>query len=126
MFGARGLSLGDLLNRVSEAILEGIPESIWIKAEISQLRTIKGDHLVIELVERDEFGNLNARAQSFLWKGKSITILSKFKTATGGKLNAGIKVMLFADEWFNSTKHPDASIGKIIRHFSGSQSDCAD
>jgi len=103
MFCAGGVSLGDMLNRVSDAILAGIPESIWIKAEISHLRTIKGDHLAIELVEHDESGNLKARAQAFLWKGKSITILSKFKTATGGELNAGIKVMLSVKTEFSAT-----------------------
>jgi exodeoxyribonuclease VII large subunit len=91
------------LNRVSNAILEGVPEFVWIKAEISQLRKIKGDHLAIELVELDESGNLKARAQAFLWKGKSITILSKFKTATGGELNAGIKVMLSVKTEFSAT-----------------------
>ena len=99
----QGVTLGELLNRVSNAIFERIPGSVWLKAEISQLRTIKGDHLAIELVEHDGSGNLKARAQAFLWKGNSVAIISKFETATGGGLNAGIKVMLSVKTEFSAT-----------------------
>jgi exodeoxyribonuclease VII large subunit len=89
-----GISLAELMSRISTAISKGITGNLWVKAEISQLRTIKGDHLAIELVEHDDVGNLSARVQSFLWKGKSKTLIGKFKSATGSELVAGIKVML--------------------------------
>ena len=89
-----GITLVELMSRVSLVISNGIAGSLWVKAEISQLRTIKGDHLAIELVEHDEAGHLAARTQSFLWKGKSRALIEKFKSATGSELVAGIKVML--------------------------------
>lgn len=88
------ISLAELMILVSAAISNGIAGSLWVKAEISQLRTIKGDHLAIELVEHDKAGHLAARTQSFLWKGKSRALIEKFKSATGSELVAGIKVML--------------------------------
>ncbi len=98
-----GIGLGMLMNRVSSAILRDIPDLVWVRAEISQLRTIKGDHLAIELVEHDTEGRLTARAQSFLWKGVALKILAKFKAATGGELSSGIKVMLSVKTDFSAT-----------------------
>jgi exodeoxyribonuclease VII large subunit len=47
----KGISLSELLNRVKSVIHEGLPDAVWVQAEISELRG-KNGHLYPILTER--------------------------------------------------------------------------
>ena len=96
------IDLAKLLAEIATIVVNSLPDSLWIKAEISQVRRM-GEHLAIELVEHDRNGVLIARAQAFLWKNNLDKILSKFKITTGFEFNTGIKAMLLVKTEFNPT-----------------------
>jgi OB-fold nucleic acid binding domain len=98
-----GVSLGELMASVAEAIQTKFNGLVWVRAEISQLRPIKGDHYAIELVEHDPDGKMVARVQAFMWRGSASKLIAKFRLATAGDLNAGIKVMLSVKTEFSAT-----------------------
>lgn len=98
-----GISLGELMASVAEAVQAKFVGLLWVRAEISQFRPIKGDHYAIELVEHDPDGKMVARVQAFMWRGSASKIIAKFRLATAGDLNAGIKVMLSVKTEFSAT-----------------------
>ena len=98
-----GISLGELMASVAETIQAKFVGLVWVRAEISQFRPIKGDHYAIELVEHDPDGKMVARVQAFMWRGSASKIIAKFRLATAGDLNAGIKVMLSVKTEFSAT-----------------------
>jgi exodeoxyribonuclease VII large subunit len=98
-----GISLVELMASVAEAIQTKFISLVWVRAEISQFRPIKGDHYAIELVEHDTDGKMVARVQAFMWRGSASKLIAKFRLATAGDLNAGIKVMLSIKTEFSAT-----------------------
>ncbi len=61
-----GISLSELMASVGDVIQAKFTDLVWVRAEISQLRPIKGDHIAIELVEHDAAGKMVARVQAFI------------------------------------------------------------
>jgi exodeoxyribonuclease VII large subunit len=78
----KGISLSELLNRVRGVIHLGIPEAVWVRAEISELRG-KNGHLYPSLTERDERGEILAYSKGVIWKNRAAGIAAKFEQATG-------------------------------------------
>ncbi|MFO1418096.1 MAG: exodeoxyribonuclease VII large subunit [Methylotetracoccus sp.] len=99
----RGIALNAFMTQVTEAIALRVPRSQWVRAEISQLRSINGGHLAIELVEHDATGRLVARLQAFVWAGRSTFVQHKFAEATGAELAVGLKILFQVSAEFNPT-----------------------
>ena len=55
----RGTALIDLLAQVREAIEQGLPDMVWVRAEVSELRG-KNGHVYLSLTERNERGDVLA------------------------------------------------------------------
>lgn len=90
-----GLSLTDLLSRVSGVIKSAFPEPVWVRIEVSQLRSY-GGHLYIAALDRDENGNELAKASAHIWSRQVTTLSNKFLRETGMPLAAGIKLLVLA------------------------------
>ena len=91
-----GLSLREFLATLNRAIAERVPAPLWVRAEISQLRTLDKGHLALELVEHDGERRLAARAQAFVWAGGAPKLLRRFAEGAGVELQAGVKVLVLA------------------------------
>ena len=81
-------------------INEGLPEAVWVRAEISELRG-KNGHLYPTLNERDERGDLLAQCKGAIWKSRAEPIAAKFEEATGEGLRKDIKVLCLAKVRFD-------------------------
>src|SRR4051812_42586425 len=88
----KGTALIDLLAQVRIAIEQGLPDTVWVRAEVSELRG-KNGHLYLSLAERNERGDVLAQADAIIWKNQAIGITSKFERATGEGLRTDIKIL---------------------------------
>ena len=88
----KGIALSRLLNEVRGVLGEHFPNSVWIRAEISEISISKG-HMYLRLAERTESGQLLAEARGVIWRNQTEFITSKFKEATGEELKSNIKIL---------------------------------
>jgi exodeoxyribonuclease VII large subunit len=61
----KGIALTELLARVKGVVDQGLPDAIWVRAEISELRG-KNGHLYLTLTERNERGDARAQIKGSL------------------------------------------------------------
>ena len=73
----------------------------WIVAETSDVRVVRG-HCYMELVEKDDRGNMVARVSAVAWASVYAAINDKFVKATGSSLKTGLKVLVMATATFHS------------------------
>ncbi|MBN2702376.1 MAG: exodeoxyribonuclease VII large subunit [Methylothermaceae bacterium] len=100
------------MDRISRAIADHVPKQQWVQAEISQLKAANGGHWWLELAEHDDQANLAARARAVMWKPQAASLLERFKSATGGTLQAGLKVLVLVDTNF----HPAYGLSLVVRN----------
>ena len=91
----KGMSLFDLLAKVKRVVEHGLPDAVWVRAEISELRG-KNGHLYPTLTERDERGEILAQCKGAIWKSQAESITAKFEEVTGEGLKKNIKILCLA------------------------------
>lgn len=88
------LSLYELNTLVREVIETSFDRLYWVEAELSEVREVRG-HLFLELIEKDEWGNIPvAKASAKCWKSVWNTLGPMFERITGQPLLPGQKVLL--------------------------------
>jgi exodeoxyribonuclease VII large subunit len=97
---AKGVDLAELLARVNAAIDRGVPEPVWVRAEISELRG-KNGHLYLTLVQRNERGDILAQSRAIVWRDRATAITHRFEQATGAGLKTDIKILCLAQVRFD-------------------------
>lgn len=88
------LSLSELNGLVQQALLLTMPDTYWVKAEISELRVAANGHCYLELVERDSQGRLQAKARANIWRNTYAFLRPRFERETGQNLQAGLQVLV--------------------------------
>ena len=96
----RGTALIDLLAQVRLAVEGALPEAVWVRAEISELRG-KNGHLYPTLTQRNDRGDVLAQTTAAIWKGRAAGITRKFVEATGEGLRTDIKILCLAKVRFD-------------------------
>ncbi len=96
----QGISLSQLLSRVSQAVSKAIPSTEWIRAEISDCHS-KPAYFYLDLVELDGNRQLLCKAKGIIFQNRIPILTAKFKAATGGFLKPGMKVLLQVKVNFN-------------------------
>jgi exodeoxyribonuclease VII large subunit len=91
----KGIALTELLARVKGVVDHGLPDAIWVRAEISELRD-KNGHLYLYLAERNERGDILAQTKGVIWKSRAVGITAKFEQVTGEGLRTDIKILCLA------------------------------
>ena len=80
---------------VKEAIFDAFPATVWIVAEISELRFARNGHCYLELIEKDEDSdNIIAKSRAAIWKRTCNIIKPYFEMTTGQELASGMKVLI--------------------------------
>jgi exodeoxyribonuclease VII large subunit len=87
-------TLAQLNGLVKEALKENFPDLIWVVAEISELKINRNGHCYIELIQKGEHDNLEAKVNATIWASTYRILRPYFETATNQSLQAGIKVLL--------------------------------
>ncbi len=91
------ITLSQLQRSIQEAVVERFPLSVWVSAEISDLKVNASGHCYLELVERGESdGVAKAQVRATIWRGSYDSIARRFESATGRGLTRGIKVLVRA------------------------------
>jgi len=112
------------LNTTIKATLElAFPESVWVVAEISEIRCNSKGHCYLELVERKEEETI-AQIKANIWAYTFRNLASKFEKATGETLKQGMKVLLQVNVSFHEVYglslnvkdiDPTYSLGEMAR-----------
>lgn len=96
------ITLKELSSYIKDAIQLSFPESIWIIAEIGELKVNYSGHCYIDLIEKDPNSDeIIARSKATIWSWQFRFIKPYFETTTGQALSAGIKVLLSASVEFH-------------------------
>ena len=91
--GQIGLKL--LQELIKEALEDNFDRQLWVRAEIWDISVNASGHCYLTLVEKDEeTSNIVAKAQAIIWASTFRVLRPYFETATGEKLQAGMKVLL--------------------------------
>lgn len=89
------ITLFDLSNRIRNALQDAFPETVWVVAEISEMKENRTGHCYLELIEKDELTDeIKARARANIWSYSWRMIKPYFETTTGQPFSQGIKVLV--------------------------------
>ena len=112
------------LNTSIKTTLElAFPESVWVVAEISEIRCNTKGHCYLELVEREEEETI-AQIRANIWAYTFRSIASKFEKTTAESLKQGMKVLLQVNVTFHEVYglslnikdiDPTYSLGEMAR-----------
>jgi exodeoxyribonuclease VII large subunit len=89
------LTLQELNTRIRNAIQDAFPETVWVVAEISELKENRSGHCYLELIEKDEAtDDIRARMRATIWSYSYRMLKPYFESTTGQSFSHGIKVLL--------------------------------
>ena len=89
------LSLYELNALVRQALNESLPDTYWIQAELSDVRSNATGHCYLEFIQKDARGNnLIAKARGTIWANVYRMLKPYFEESTGQAFISGIKVMV--------------------------------
>ncbi len=87
------LTLFELNQWIKNILCESIPGTVWVVAEISELKENRNGHCYIELVEKQ--GNeIVARARATIWSYTYRMLKPYFESTTGQGFTCGIKILV--------------------------------
>lgn len=104
------LKLSELNLLIRKSLQESFPASLWIIAEISELKVNRSGHCYLELVEQ-EGEEIIARARATIWSYTFRMLKPYFETTTGKLFTQGIKILVNATVEF----HPAYGLSLNIR-----------
>ncbi|MCA1760550.1 MAG: exodeoxyribonuclease VII large subunit, partial [Bacteroidales bacterium] len=87
------LTLFELNQWIKDALSSSIPGTVWVVAEISELKENRTGHCYLELVEK-EGNEITARARATIWSYTYRILKPYFETTTGQFFTHGIKVLV--------------------------------
>ena len=89
------ISLSELTSRIQETIRSNFDSSLWIRAEISELRENPGGHCYLELIEKDSVSDtLLAKTKATIWASTYRMLKPYFESSTGQTLRSGLNVLV--------------------------------
>lgn len=118
------LSLSELLAMLEETVNSLFPSSIWVTAEIADLRCDQSGHWYLELVEKHD-GELKARIRGTIWASFYPSIITPFVTLTGQTLARGMEILALVRVRLHPVYglsldirsiDPQYSLGAMMRH----------
>lgn len=89
------LSLFELNRFVKQALHNHLPDTYWVQAELSDVRSNSSGHCYLEFVQKDTGGNhLIAKARGTIWSNIFKMLKPYFEQETGQQFASGIKVLV--------------------------------
>ena len=87
------LTLLELNQWIKDALSDAIPGTVWVVAEISELKENRNGHCYLELVEK-QGNDIIARGRATIWSYTYRILKPYFETTTGRFFTHGIKVLV--------------------------------
>ena len=119
------ISLYELNNLVKQALHRYLPDTYWIEAELSDVRSNYSGHCYLEFVQKDASGNtLIAKARGTIWSNVYKMLKPYFEEETGQAFASGIKVRVCVSVEFHELYghsltvvdiDPTYTVGDMIR-----------
>lgn len=89
------LTLSQLNEAIKEALLDAFPTTVWVVAEVSELKENRSGHCYLELIEKKD-NTILARSRATIWSYTFRMLKPYFETSTGQSFASGIKIMVQA------------------------------
>jgi exodeoxyribonuclease VII large subunit len=93
-------TLSELNAAIKETLERAFPETLWVVAEISEIRCNAKGHCYCELAEREDEETI-AQIRANIWARTFRSISSRFERTTGESLKQGMKVLLQVNVTFH-------------------------
>ena len=91
----QALSLYELNGLVKRSIRSCLPDTYWVQAELSDVRSNYSGHCYLEFIQKDASGNnLIAKARGTIWSNIYKMLKPYFEQETGQAFTSGIKVLV--------------------------------
>ena len=88
------VSLSELTGRIQGVIRTNFENTVWVRAEISELRENNG-HCYLELIEKDaDTDGILAKTRATCWASVFRMLKPYFESSTGESLRAGLNVLV--------------------------------
>lgn len=119
----KSMTLLQLNQLVSRLVSDPSTQNVWVTAELSDV-AVRGGHCYMELLQKDERGQQQARARGVIWASSFPRIDAEFYAATGQRFATGLKVMVRASVSMHplygmslvvSAVDPDYTMGDLLR-----------
>ena len=95
MMEAQALSLYELNGLIKRSIRSCMPDTYWVQAELSDVRSNYSGHCYLEFIQKDVLGNnLIAKARGTIWSNIYKMLKPYFEQETGQAFASGIKVLV--------------------------------
>ena len=93
--GQEAITLFQLNQKIRGVIDDAMLHSVWVKAEIGELRINRTGHCYLDLIEKnDATDQLKARSRAMIWAQNFRMLRAYFESTTGQPLGAGLKVLV--------------------------------
>ncbi len=91
------LSLSELNFLIKDALIDAFPATVWVVAEVSELKENRSGHCYLELIEKEQGADtIVARSRATIWSYTFRMLKPYFETSTGKIFSSGIKVLVQA------------------------------
>jgi len=97
----QAISLSQLNENIKDVLFEAFPSTVWVVAEISELKENRSGHCYLELIER-EGNSIIARLRATIWSYTFRMLKPYFETTTGQLFASGIKILVQVTVEFHS------------------------
>lgn len=88
-------TLSELNQQIKDALLEAFPGTVWVVAEVSEMKENRSGHCYLELIEK-EGNEIIARSRATIWSYTYRMLKPYFETTTGQLFAQGIKILVQA------------------------------
>ena len=130
---SNAVSLYELTASIRLAIARALPQTYWVRAEISEGRRNINGHFYCKFIEKNAAGQDIASANGIIWAGTYNIIKARFERETGQALAAGIKVLVNVKVNFHERYglslvvndiDPSYTLGDMVRRRKHEQGNC--
>lgn len=107
---------------IRECLRQSFGSTLWVRAQISELRANANGHCYMELVEKDEKNTIIARQKATIWANTFVMLRAYFEQTTQISLQAGLEVLVGCSVEMHESYgmslnitdiNPEYTIGKI-------------
>ena len=119
-------SLSELNRRVKDVLRDHLPETYWLRAETSDVRSNQNGHCYLEFVEKDaDKQHIVARARGMIWSNVFQMLSAYFEAETGQSFTSGLNVLVRVSVDFHELYgfsltvvdiEPSFTLGEIARN----------
>lgn len=91
----QAISLYELNSLIKGVLNDSLPEMVWMRAEMSDVRANQNGHCYLEFIEKDRTGKtLVAKARGMIWANTFHLLRAYFESSTKQTFSSGLKVLV--------------------------------